>query len=164
MGKTKYTNQHLGKIYKITNTIDEKIYIGSTIETYLSSRWKKHRQYKSHKNYQKGLISLLWGHYDLLGFENFNIELLFECPKENVKIEEQKFIELLKPQLNQSNAFGLDVENKKNLGKKHYNENKEYYQNYGKTKLKCECGLEVSYWSKRQHLKSLLHQRLLKQI
>ena len=37
-------NYQLGKIYKIVNDVNDKFYIGSTAEPYLSNRMSGHRQ------------------------------------------------------------------------------------------------------------------------
>jgi len=60
------------RVYKITNTIDDKIYIGSTKKT-LVERFKKHL-YDATCN---GTIKL-YIHMRKLGFEKFNIELVQE--------------------------------------------------------------------------------------
>lgn len=59
-------------IYKITNTINNKVYIGQSIN--IEDRWKKHKYAKDgfaiHQAIQK------------YGVDNFTFEILEECPKE----------------------------------------------------------------------------------
>lgn len=149
------------KIYKIVNNKDDNFYIGSTRETYLSKRWGKHRAYKNHIHYKEGSKNLLWKHFDSIGFDNFQIVLLEECEKDKQMDREQYYIKMLKPQLNHNNAKGVDLENKKKLGKKHYKENKQYYVDYGQKEKICECGMSVSYWSMYHHKRSKIHQKLM---
>jgi len=63
-----------GKIYKILNTIDDNVYVGSTVET-LSLRMAKHRSHVKARPHFK-----LYEHMNELGVENFYIELIENCP------------------------------------------------------------------------------------
>ena len=59
-----------GKIYKVLNTIDDEIYVGSTIET-LGQRMAKHRSdLKRRPNHN------IYKHMNELGAGNFYIELI----------------------------------------------------------------------------------------
>ena len=63
----------MGYIYKITNLIDGKIYIGQTIRT-IEQRWKEHC-YNANHNKKKYL-------YDFMryyGVDNFQIEIIDQC-------------------------------------------------------------------------------------
>ena len=78
-----------GKIYKITNTIDNSLYIGSTILD-LKIRFSLH---KNHSKMCKH--TLLYKKINELGFENFKIELVkeVECDsKQDLKTIEGSFI------------------------------------------------------------------------
>ena len=69
------TKFNKGKVYKILNSIDNEIYVGSTIET-LARRMAKHRsKAKTKHNYQ------LYQHMNAHGAGNFYIELieLYPC-------------------------------------------------------------------------------------
>ena len=69
----KYQN---GKIYKVFNTINDDIYIGSTIQP-LSQRMIKHKDdVKSNKEYQTTICVLM----KQLGVEHFYIELVESYP------------------------------------------------------------------------------------
>ena len=64
-----------GKIYKILNTIDDEIYVGSTVQK-LSTRLAHHR---SHTKFEvKHKINQ---HMIDVGVENFYIELIENCPQ-----------------------------------------------------------------------------------
>jgi len=79
-----YTN---GKIYKIWNNINNEIYIGSTCQL-LSKRMAEHRSNRmGEQKRHRPLYKLM----NELGVEHFFIELLIDCPCEN--IEELRKIE-----------------------------------------------------------------------
>ena len=65
---------HKGKIYKILNTIDNEIYVGSTCEL-LSRRMARHRYNMKSIPHLK-----LYKHMHELGVEHFYIELIEDCP------------------------------------------------------------------------------------
>lgn len=63
----------MGYIYKITNQINQKIYIGLTRET-IEERWRSH--IKKAKQYPNRYLYDAMNHY---GYENFTIEQIEEC-------------------------------------------------------------------------------------
>ena len=67
-----------GKIYKVLNTIDDEIYVGSTIET-LGQRMAKHRRKMKTTPHYK-----LYNHMHELGVSNFYIELIDNYPCNDV--------------------------------------------------------------------------------
>ena len=62
-------------IYKITNTINQKVYIGQTYD--INGRWAKHRYMMRH-----GSTRHLYSAMRKYGEENFTIEVIEECPVE----------------------------------------------------------------------------------
>lgn len=83
------TEQLNYKIYKITNSIDDKIYIGSTRQT-LRKRMEGHRS-EVRKNNKKTLSQHMKGN----GMENFNIELIKEIQVPTAKLAKiQEQVEL----------------------------------------------------------------------
>lgn len=67
----------IGYIYKITNNINQKVYIGQTIRD-AKARWKQHKQAMNYKNgpqYWNHLYSAM----RLYGLENFTFEVIEEC-------------------------------------------------------------------------------------
>lgn len=65
-------------IYKITNNINGKVYIGQSID--INKRWKEHK-YRSqipNKEYDK----YLYRAFRKYGLENFTFEILEECTYE----------------------------------------------------------------------------------
>ena len=80
-----------GKIYKITNNIDSDIYIGSTINS-LQLRFAVH---VLTARYTKSKNRLLYKKMNLLGVENFKIELVDEITctdKQDLKALEGYYI------------------------------------------------------------------------
>ena len=78
--------QLIYKIYKISNTVDSKVYIGST-RGLLRKRWGQHK-----KDARDGRGFSLHAHIRAIGVENFNFELIKEIVVPNAKtarIQEQ---------------------------------------------------------------------------
>lgn len=71
-------------IYKITNKLNGKVYIGQSID--IDKRWRQHMTAKDdvliHKSIQK------------YGAENFSFEILLECPAEMLDVWERDMISL----------------------------------------------------------------------
>lgn len=116
-----------GKIYKVINTVNEDIYIGSTTQNLiirLTSHFSASNVGTSRRN------SLLNNCIKDIGKDNFSIELIekVECnTKEELLIREQYYIDLLKPKLNQFNAIKQSEDFYKNNKKKVYQENKDFF-------------------------------------
>lgn len=62
-------------IYKITNNINDKVYIGKTLDT-IENRWKKHKQDSKKRGEEKRPLYNAMNKY---GSNNFQIELIEEC-------------------------------------------------------------------------------------
>ena len=67
-------------IYKITNTINNKVYIGQSID--IAKRWREHkrRAFVQNKEYNK----YLYNAFRKYGLENFSFEIIKECPREQL--------------------------------------------------------------------------------
>lgn len=80
-------------IYKITNTLNEKVYIGQTRQTY-SDRWRSHvkRGLKAEPATNNKLYSAMWED----GVENFTFEVLCDCKAEELNEKERYFIKFYK--------------------------------------------------------------------
>lgn len=86
-------------IYKITNLINKKCYVGSSVDVYQRGCMYRHLV-KRKKLHNKHLQSA----FEKYGFENFNFELLEECSK-NISIYdlhqlEQSYINSMHPEYN----------------------------------------------------------------
>lgn len=68
-----------GKIYKITNCIDDEVYVGSTCQS-LSKRFSKHKisSYSNTKNH-----TYFYQYVNKLGFDRFCITLIEDYPCNN---------------------------------------------------------------------------------
>ena len=111
--KKNYTN---GLIYKITNTIDNMIYIGSTTID-INERYIRHLQDSLFKP------SKLYQHMRSLGKDNFKIELIEKCPcstEKELTARESHFI-----RETQSHIFGLNVIVPQRTAKERYNDQPE---------------------------------------
>ena len=94
-------NYENGKIYKLTNNVDSRIYVGSTCS---ALRFRLH----GHKGDSGRRSSTLYNHVNSLSWANFRIILLenFPCSnKDELNAREQYYIDLLKPSLNSFTAI-----------------------------------------------------------
>ena len=165
----------ISKIYKITNDINDKIYIGSSTYQYLANRMNIHRQNVKDNTSRRN--SPLNNEMRLLGVEHFKIELIEKFPcnnKDELREREQYYIELLKPELNKfrANRDPKFEENEIIRKKKYYednkdlcntrdrewyNKNKEKIAENGKIKFTCDCGTTCRVSDKLRHCKSKKH-------
>ena len=75
-------------IYKITNDINKKIYVGKTIGT-VEERWREHlSDYKKTRNQKRPLYDAMLKY----GVEHFSIEQIEECAIESLNEREQFWI------------------------------------------------------------------------
>lgn len=79
-------------IYKITNKVNGKFYIGST--NHLVRRWRHHRSLLRNKKHHN---KHLQHSYDKHGIENFIFEVLEEVVEENLIAREQELLDTLQP-------------------------------------------------------------------
>ena len=100
-------------IYKITNTITNDFYIGSSKN--VKSRWIDHKKPSILKQHPNNPMYLDMRKY---GTDKFVFEVIAEVEPEELKVTEQKFIETLKPTYNSNRANGLDIERRKESQKK----------------------------------------------
>ena len=109
----------ISAVYKITNTVTGKFYIGSSKNVKL--RWACHKCQSTWNECPNNPMYL-----DMLkyGVEKFEFEILEEVESEHLKEKEQQFIETLKPTYNSNNANGWDIERRKEYNKEY---NKEYH-------------------------------------
>jgi hypothetical protein len=94
---------HNGKIYKLVNTVDDSIYVGSTSMP-LSKRLSGHKR-DARKNTEQRVYKEL----NKVGWSNVRIVLIeaYHCENKNELIaREQHHIDLLKPELNKNAASG----------------------------------------------------------
>lgn len=87
-------------IYKITNQINKKVYIGKTLET-IETRWKKHIKDSKRERYEKRPLYAAFNKY---GIDNFIIEEVEECSVEILNEREIYWIEYYRSFKNGYNA------------------------------------------------------------
>jgi group I intron endonuclease len=93
-----------GIVYKITNEIDGKFYIGST--TNLIKRYYTHINHiRTNKNTCVKLIRAV----NKYGEENFKFEIVCECEIDEVLENEQKYMDILKPHYNIAKIAGNNL-------------------------------------------------------
>jgi group I intron endonuclease len=95
----KYNN---GKIYKLVNTVDDKIYVGSTTQL-LTNRFQNHKYVAKKKTNR-----YIYTHLNSIGWANIRIVLIesvFAENKDQLIMREQQYIDLLKPELNGNSAY-----------------------------------------------------------
>ena len=95
----------ISAVYKIVNTVTGDFYIGSSVN--VMRRWREHRKPSTWKFKAN---SPLYQDMQEYGLDCFSFEILKEVKLENLRQEEQEFIELLKPTYNDRRAKGLDTE------------------------------------------------------
>ena len=82
-----------GVIYKITNLVNGKKYIGQTSKYYINDRWSQHKNYAKN-NKRKGYLYNAMRKY---GIENFEFKvILHNIPVEQLNFYEQLWINKLK--------------------------------------------------------------------
>ena len=99
-------------IYKITNTITNDFYIGSSKD--VKRRWRSHKWPSRWNKYPNNQMYIDMQRY---GVDKFVFEILAEVEADSLKEMEQKFIEKLNPAYNNINANGFDIERRKKYKK-----------------------------------------------
>jgi group I intron endonuclease len=79
-------------IYKITNTVNGRFYIGSAVS--FNRRWNVHRSQLVNRKHHSVLLQRAWNKY---GSDAFKFEILEYVPKENLIEVEQRYIDELRP-------------------------------------------------------------------
>lgn len=101
------TNDALCGIYKITNNINGKIYIGQSIN--IKARWKDHINTLNRNDSHSVLLQRAWNKY---GQENFSFEILELCSEDMLDEVETKYIDLYDSRNNGYNIEPGGNENK----------------------------------------------------
>jgi len=163
---SKYSN---GKIYKLTSSQTDKVYIGSTI-TSLNNRFSNHKSH--YKSWLKSQMDKITS-YDLLQYEDVKIELIKEFPcetKKELEKEEGKII-LDNNCVNKYVAGRTRKEyveaNKEKINERR-KENTRIYRHKNKEKINekftCECGSNYIYKHKSRHFKTKKHLKFVNQV
>lgn len=84
----------MGAIYKITNKINNKVYIGQTKKTLKEKQLTHLSDFKKYCAQSKNNNRPLYDAFKQYGIENFNYEILLICDDNELNIQEQRFIKL----------------------------------------------------------------------
>ena len=114
--------EKISGIYRITNTVTNDFYIGSSND--VKRRWAAHKCKSTWKRFPN---NQLYQDMQKFGVNGFVFEILAEVEESFLKEKEQYFIETLKPTYNNRNANGFDFERRKEYQKEY---NKEYCKEY----------------------------------
>jgi group I intron endonuclease len=101
-----YNNKICG-IYKITNTINNKVIIGQSVN--ILNRWKSYKGSLRSGHYSNQHLQEAWSKD---GEQNFKFEVILECPKEDLNKEEKR---LIKEYKTDNRNFGYNIEAGGNL-------------------------------------------------
>ena len=121
--------EKISAVYKITNTVTNDFYIGSSKN--IKHRWTDHKCPSKWNEHPNNPMYLDMRKY---GVDKFVFEILEVVEEGSLKETEQEFIETLKPTYNQMNANGLDFERCKKYQKKYQKEyqKSDKYKKYQK--------------------------------
>ncbi len=75
-------------IYKITNAVNDKLYIGCTTNS-IHRRWKGHLSLLRHRN--QYMRSALYDAMKEEGIDKFSIEQIEECPDKKVMMDRERY-------------------------------------------------------------------------
>ena len=125
-------------IYKITNKIDNKCYIGQSVN--LKSRIKSHKSMLKHNNEDNPLLRKATKKY---GYENFEIEILKYCKEEELDFYEQYYINYYKSH-KKENGYNIELGGNQN---KHLS--KEQIEKMRKTKKGKLMGKENPFYGRK---------------
>lgn len=104
-------------IYKITNLLNEKCYIGSSLN--ITERWYQHKTKLLHKKHHSIKLQRAINKY---GMDNFKYDIIEECNQESLIIREQYYIDFFD---SYKNGYNSTPKAGNNLGMKHSEETKE---------------------------------------
>lgn len=118
-----------GIVYKITNILNGDCYIGSSNNLY-----KRYYTHLYDFRWRKKGCTLLIRAVNKYGEDNFKLEIICECDKEEVLFREQKYIDELNPKYNISKIAGSNLgvkrseltKKRKSISQKNNWINKEY--------------------------------------
>jgi hypothetical protein len=151
-----------GKIYKIQNKFNPKLfYIGSTIQA-LNERLSVHKLDSKTKN--STLYNVV---RNTNGWKNYNMILIkdFACnDREELYKEEQVYINALQPTMNEKNAYTTEEEKKecmKEYIKEYYENNKKRIKKKQSAPITCNCGAIITTSNISYHRKTKKHLNLL---
>ena len=161
------------KIYKIYDNTNGNIYIGSTTEKYLSKRLQHHLSKYNYWIKNDRDKKLFMSSYEIFNNNNYHIELIENINCKDIyelKNRERYYIEnceCINRYIPNRNMKEYREDNKSEIleKKKIYRENnKSKIKVYNTTKIKCECGCEITRNGISKHKKTKKHLDLMNKI
>ena len=113
-------------IYKITNKVNNKVYIGQSVDIF--QRWKEHKSYafcEKRECYNNHLYCAIRKY----GLENFKFQIIEECNKDELDVKEQywiKYYDSINPNKGYNLVLSNQTANHQNLKVKQYDLNGNY--------------------------------------
>ena len=163
-------NCSAGKIYKVLNTVDDQIYVGSTTQS-LSKRMGKHRSDAPCGN------SKFYKHINDIGVDNFYIELIETYPcnsNDELQKREGEWIRQLgtlnqtvpgrtKQQYREDNKDKIreTMQQYRTINKDKLLEKQQQYKEQRKYICNCVCGSRVKKINMCKHLKTETHKQFI---
>jgi group I intron endonuclease len=108
-------------IYKILNTVNGKVYIGSATD--IKKRWRDHKWYLNHNKHHNSHLQSSWNKY---GAEIFEFTILLECLVDEL-LEKEKEYALKYNSLNNICGYNVNEPQKIFLNRKCSQENKDLF-------------------------------------
>ena len=155
-----------GKIYKIISPHTDKIYIGSTIEIYLSKRLQKHKSnYKdwcldNNKTYTTSFELLKLRDVEIILIETYSCnskDELHKKEREHIELNKNIIVNKNKPSRTKEEYYQDNKDFLKAKSARYYEQNKEQINEKGKIEYKCDCGSIIRTDEKSRHLKRKKH-------
>ena len=157
--------KQLSGVYQIVNQINNKCYIGSSID--INRRWTHHKSHLNADKHSNLHLQRAWNKYDE---DSFEFEIICFCSKENILKYEQFYIDNLNPEYNiakdvSAPMLGMhpSAETKRKLseamkGAKNHNYGKHLSEEH-KRKISAAKRGQIP-WNKGKHLSPEIKQRL----
>lgn len=142
-------NYQNGKIYKLVNSKDNKIYVGGTC-TDLQKRLYAHihkSKIKSNRRIYKHLIIIGWNLVKIELIENYPCNNIIELNK-----REQYWIDKLQPELNSKPAYIPLCKLSKT-----YIKYRDSLLKRQSSRIHCECGINIRFGDRCRHYRTKKH-------
>jgi hypothetical protein len=167
----KVKNLHIvmiGRVYKITNSDESIVYVGSTIQT-LNARWAVHMDAYSRweLNNSENACSI-FHHFHEHGVNSFDIHLISEHEIEDQR-QLHQFEQLIIDRtdcVNARRAFRSPetiIQQSRDNACRYQRENWDRIRERNKQRIECGCGKVYTYTNKARHERCNVHQRWLDQ-
>lgn len=143
-------------IYKITNNVNQKSYIGLSVD--IEDRWCEHRRELNQQRHKNKHLQRAWNKY---GESNFTFEIIEECEKDELCSRERFYIKHFDTYLN---GYNMTLGGDGTLGKFHSQETRQKISNASKGR-KCpntEQLKEINHTNKKKIVQLDLNGNLIK--